>query len=307
MKPRIIFLVGPTASGKSELAIRLAQKINGEIVSCDSMQVYRGMEILTAVPDRILRKKIRHHLISYINPTQDYNVVKFRKDAIKKIKEIIKKRKTPILVGGSGLYYKILLDGIFQQDNIDKRIRERLYNKAEKFGIHFLYEYLKKIDPVSASRIHPHDLKRIVRAVEVYEKTGIPISEWQKKTKGLSSDYDVVVFGLLRPKPVIYKRIQSRIEKMFKKGLIEEVKRLLKFKLSKTAQQAVGIKEISGYLKGIYTLDEAKRLMVANTIKLVKKQLTWFKKDKRINWINIKEKSDYHKIIKYILKIINYS
>jgi len=305
MKPKVIFLVGPTACGKSEIAIELASKINAEIISCDSMQVYKGMEILSAVVSFGLRRKVKHHLISYINPQSQYNVAKFRKQALKKIKEILKKGKIPLFVGGSGLYYKALLDGIFMEEKPDKRLRDRLYKEAERYGTHSLYERLKSIDPQSSLKIHPHDLKRIVRALEVYEKTGIPISEWQKKAKGIFDEYEVKIFGILRPKEVILKRIKKRTEKMFKKGLVKEVKRLLKLKLSRTAKEAIGIKEILGYLEGEYSLTQAKNLIIKNTLKLVKKQLTWFKKDKRIQWIYIDKDNNYKKIAQIILEKIN--
>jgi len=305
MKPKVIFLVGPTACGKSEIAIELASKINSEIISCDSMQVYKGMEILSAVIPFALRRKVKHHLISYINPQSQYNVAKFRKQALKKIKEILKKGKIPLFVGGSGLYYKVLLDGIFMEEKPDKRLRDRLYKEAERYGTHSLYERLKSIDPQGSLKIHPHDLKRIVRALEVYEKTGIPISEWQKRAKGIFDEYEVKIFGILRPKEIILKRIKKRTEKMFKKGLIKEVKRLLKLKLSRTAKEAIGIKEISGYLEGKYSLTQAKNLIIKNTLKLVKKQLTWFKKDKRIQWINIDKDNNYKKIAQIILEKIN--
>ncbi|MCM8792634.1 MAG: tRNA (adenosine(37)-N6)-dimethylallyltransferase MiaA [Candidatus Omnitrophica bacterium] len=301
MRAKVIFLVGPTATGKSELGIKLASRIKGEIISCDSMQVYKGMEILSAVLPPVLRKKIRHHLVSYVSPKYEYNVVKFQRDAIKILKDIIKRGKIPIFIGGSGLYYKVLLDGIFTQQTHDKRLREKLYKEAKAYSSYFLYEKLKRIDPQSSAKIHPHDLKRIIRAIEVYEKTGIPISTWQKRTKGIINEYDVRIFGLLRSKDVIFKRIQERTERMFRAGVVEEIKRLLRVKLSKTAQQAVGIKEISGYLNSLYPLEEAKRLIVSNTLKLVKKQLTWFKRDKRINWINIRDNQTDDEVIKIIL------
>jgi len=305
MKQRIIFLLGPTAVGKSEIAVKLALKINAEIISLDSMQVYKGMEILSAVAEVNLRKKVKHHLISYVSPKSEYNVAKFRESALKKIKEILKKGKIPLFVGGSGLYYKVLLDGIFTQDTQDNKLREKLYKEAKEYGSDFLYERLKKVDPLSSSKIHPHDLKRIVRALEVYEKTGIPISQWQKKRKGLLSDYEVKLIGLIRSKDSLIKRIQKRIENMFKKGLIEEVKKLLKIKLSKTASQAIGIKEISGYLENRYGLEEAKKLMIKNTLKLIKKQLTLFKKDKLIQWINIKDNQKDEEIVELILEKIS--
>jgi len=303
MEPKVIFLVGPTACGKSELAVELASKINAEIISCDSMQVYKGMEILSAAPSYDLRKKIKHHLIGYVNPQSQYNVAKFRRKAIGKIKEILKRGKIPLFVGGSGLYYKVLLDGIFDEEEPNQKLRQRLYQEAKEYGTYFLYERLKKIDPKSTSKIHPNDLKRIVRALEVYEKTGIPISEWQKKAKGIFKDYEVKVFGIFRSKEMILKRVRQRTESMFRKGLLEEVKKLLKLKLSKTAKEAIGIKEIEGYLEGRYSLTETKKLIIKNTLRLVKKQFTWFKKDPRVYWINIDDEG-FKKAVQIILEKI---
>jgi tRNA dimethylallyltransferase len=206
-------------------------------------------------------------------------------------------------VGGSGLYYKVLLDGIFDEEEPNQKLRQRLYQEAKEYGTYFLYERLKKIDPKSTSKIHPNDLKRIVRALEVYEKTGIPISEWQKKAKGIFKDYEVKVFGIFRSKEMILKRVRQRTESMFRKGLLEEVKKLLKLKLSKTAKEAIGIKEIEGYLEGRYSLTETKKLIIKNTLRLVKKQFTWFKKDPRIYWINIDDEG-FKKAVQIILEKI---
>ncbi|MCM8799480.1 MAG: tRNA (adenosine(37)-N6)-dimethylallyltransferase MiaA [Candidatus Omnitrophica bacterium] len=304
MKHKIIFLIGPTASGKTEIAVKLAKKINAEIISCDSMQVYKGMQILSDAPSEELRKKVCYHLIAHVKPTSEYNVVRFCREATGKIKEILNKGKIPLFVGGTGLYYKAILDGIFYGDTEDKNIRARLYEEAKKYGGEFLYKRLKEIDPQASLKIHHHDLRRIVRALEVYEKTGIPISVWQKKAKGIFYNYDVKIFGLLWPKELLFKRIDQRIESMFKRGLIGEVRNLLKINLSRTARQALGVKEISGYLEGKYSLEEAKKLLKLNTYRLVKKQLTWFKRDKRIIWIKLKDSYNYDKILKDIIKII---
>lgn len=294
-------MVGPTAVGKTEIAICLTEKIGAEIISCDSMQIYKGIDILSSKPKARLRRKIPHHLIDIISVRQEYNVSRYRRQAVKKIKEILKKGKIPLFVGGSGLYMKVLLDGIFQASTEDKKIREKLYTEAEVYGKDKLFVRLKKVDPEAASRIHPHDLRRIIRTLEVYKKTGIPISEWQKRSRGITNDYEVKVLGLNRNKKDLYRRIDKRLENMFKKGLVREVKKLLRMKLSRTARQALGIKEIGGYLKKEYSLKEAKELLRLNTYKYVKKQFTWFKKDKRINWIKVKEKDSSNKIVQRIL------
>lgn len=276
--------------GKSEIAVKLAKKINTEIISCDSMQVYRGMDIITSQPSPLLRKKIRHHLIGVVYPTKEYNVFKYRKDALKRIKGIIKKGKTPLFVGGTGLYMSILIDGIFKAKSQNKIIRNRLYKKAESFGSIFLYERLKKVDPEAAAKIHPHDKKRIIRALEVFESIGKPISELQKQRKGLADKYEIRIFCLNMQRHKLYKRIEQRLDKMFKEGLIREVNRLISLKLSKTASCAIGIKELKGYFDGLSTLEEAKSLIKRNTHLYAKRQLTWFRKDKRIKWVNLSDK-----------------
>jgi tRNA dimethylallyltransferase len=301
-KSKVFFLIGPTAVGKTEVAIELARKINAEVISCDSMQVYKGLDLLSSKAPALLRKKIPHHLIDIIVPSKEYNVSKYRKQAVEKVKEILKKGKLPLFVGGSGLYFKVLLDGIFLAQTQDKKIRQRLYKEAEVYGKDKLFFRLKKVDPEVASRIHPHDLRRIVRALEVYKKTGIPISEWQKRCRGITDDYEVKVFGLDRNKKDLHRRIDKRLKNMSKKGLVREVKKLLPAKLSRTARQALGIKEIEGYLKKEYSLKEAKELLRLNTYKYVKKQLTWFKKDKRIDWIEIKDGQGPKVIAKQIWK-----
>ena len=289
-KRRIIFLVGPTAIGKSEVAVYLAKKLNAEIISCDSMQIYRGMDLITSKPAKILRKRVGHHLIDIISPAREYNVSKFRKDALKKIQEIGQRGKVPLLVGGSGLYMSILIDGIFNFESKDELIRKRLYRLAGLYSSHYLYKRLKVVDPEAAARVHPNDTKRIVRALEVFEVTGKPISCLQKSRCGLSEEYEINIFCLNMEREKLYKRIEERVEKMFANGLIPETKRLLKTKLSKTASYAIGIKELKGHFAGLYALEEAKRLMKHNTRLYAKRQLTWFRKDKRIIWIRVGNK-----------------
>ncbi|MDP2938125.1 MAG: tRNA (adenosine(37)-N6)-dimethylallyltransferase MiaA [Candidatus Omnitrophota bacterium] len=302
MKPRIIFLVGPTAIGKTEIAVAIAKKINAEIISCDSMQVYKGMDIITSKPPFALRRTTPHHLISAISPDKEYNVSRYYKDVVRKIKEILKRGKIPLIVGGTGLYMSILIDGIFKSSASSKVIRNRLYRQAERLGNEYLYNRLKDIDPEATSKIHPHDTKRIVRALEVFEATGQPISKLQKQRKGLSQDYDIKIFGLNMPREKLYQKIEERVERMFTNGLVDEAKRLLKLKLSKTAAYAIGIKELKGYLDGLYDLDEAKRLIKRNTRLYAKRQLTWFRKDKRISWFGVGEKETPASVANRIFK-----
>jgi len=287
MKKRIIFLVGPTASGKTLVAARLAGDLNAEIISCDSMQVYRGMDILTSKPPAALRKKIPHHLIDFVAPTKEYNVSRYRRDTLTRIKAIIKKGKTPLLVGGTGLYMSVLIDGIFKSKPVKKSRRKEFYRQAQTKGSIYLYGRLKKIDPLAASRIHPHDIRRIVRALEVFEATGKPISKLQRERIGLGTEYDIRIFGLDLPREELYRRIDKRTEKMFSRGLFKEARKILKSKLSKTAKAAIGLREIKDYLQGLSDLREAKRLMQRNTRRYAKRQLAWFRKDKRIKWIKV--------------------
>lgn len=302
---KIIFIVGPTATGKSEVAVKLAEKAKGEVVSCDSMQIYKGMNILASLPSKELLSKARHYLVERVSPEKEYDVSKYRLAALRAINKILKSGKTPIVVGGTGLYMNILVDGIFKIKEPDKAIRKRLYSLSIKKGNEFLYNKLKDVDKEAALKIHPNDIKRVLRALEVFEATGKPISLLHKQRRGLIDEYDVRIFCLNLSRDKLYKRIDQRVEKMFDSGVVGEVKNLIKKDLSKTAKYAIGIREIAGALKGEYDLEQAKLLMQKNTRNYAKKQLTWFRKDKRIKWINIKEKDTAERIAKHIWKELN--
>jgi tRNA dimethylallyltransferase len=289
-KDKIFFIVGPTAIGKSEVAVALAKKLNAEIISCDSMQVYKGMDIITSKPKGRLKKRVTHHLIDVIPPTKEYNVSRYRKHALNKIREIIKKSKTPLFVGGTGLYMSILIDGIFDSRIRNKAMRVRLLAQLAKEGSVDLHKRLREVDAEAANKIHPNDAKRIVRALEVFEATGKPISYLKKQRTGLSEVYDIKIFCLNMKRRQLYKKINERVNRMFDKGLVQELRRLLKLKLSQTASCAIGIKELKGYFDSLYGLEEAKRLIKRNTRLYAKRQLTWFRKDKRIKWIEVGEK-----------------
>ncbi|MCX5669078.1 MAG: tRNA (adenosine(37)-N6)-dimethylallyltransferase MiaA [Candidatus Omnitrophica bacterium] len=287
LKKKIIFLLGPTGVGKSAVAISLAKKINAQIISCDSMQVYRSMDILTSKVTFGQRKKVKHHLIGVINPEQEYNVAKYRQEALAICDKLFRKGKIPLFVGGSGLYYSMIVDGLFPAVPQDKLIRLKLEKQLKLKGNKYLYRLLTKVDSAAAAKIHPHDARRIIRALEVYLKTGTRISQLQKNRVGLGKEYAVKIFGLNSKRQSLYDAIDQRVDKMFNRGLINEVKRLIKHKLSRTAKCAIGIGELKGYFAGEYSLAEAKRLMQCNSRHYAKRQLTWFRKDKRIQWINI--------------------
>jgi len=289
-KRRIVFLVGPTASGKSAVAVCLAKRLNAEIISCDSMQIYRKMNILSSRPPKELTKRIKHHLLGFLKPSRDYNAGRFRKDALLEAERIYKKGKIPLFVGGTGLYMSAIIDGLFASLPYDKEIRRKLEVDAKMKGAGYLYHKLAKIDPHAAARIHAHDARRIIRALEVFLKCGKPISVLQKERHGLGDEYKVRIFALNLERAKLYNRIDQRVGQMFDQGLLKEARALLKSRLSRTSRYALGLPEIKGYLQGKYDLNEAKRLIKRNSRHYAKRQLTWFRKDKRVEWIRIKDR-----------------
>jgi tRNA dimethylallyltransferase len=301
-KKRVVFLVGPTGIGKSAVALSLAKKINAEIVSCDSMQVYRGMDIITSKVDVRQRKKVKHHLLSVIDPSQEYDVAKYRSQVLKVFDKLFLKNKIPLVVGGTGLYYSIIIDGLFPAVPEDKLIRQKLNKQLKLKGSKYLYSKLIKVDLQASKRIHPNDARRIIRALEVYLKTGKPISQLQKNRIGLGRDYKVKVFGLNTDRNLLYKKIDQRVEDMFALGLVKEIKLLLKHKLSKTATCAIGIGELKKYFQGECSLEDAKKSMQQYSRNYAKRQLTWFRKDKRISWIDIKPTDSLTQIAQKIWK-----
>ena len=286
-KSQVIFLAGPTGAGKTALSIKFAKKINGEIICCDSMQIYKGMDILTAQPSAKEFSAVSHHLFKIISPTRNFSVAQYRKLAVKKIKEIHAKGRVPIFVGGTGLYVQALLDGLFSSPKEDKTYRKKLSLEAEKCGTAILHKRLKKIDPEAAKAIHKNDLRRIMRALEVFHLTGKTISELKKSSRGgIFGLYKICVACLFyKNRDLLYKRINKRVEVMLKNGLIEEVKGLSKMKLSMTAQQALGIKHIRNFIDGKCSVVEAEELLKRDSRRYAKRQLSWFRREKRTQWI----------------------
>jgi len=287
LNSRLICIIGPTAVGKTEIAINIAQNINAEIVSVDSRQIYRKMDIGTAKPTPHQLKLVPHHVIDCVDPDEYFSVADYQRLADKAIKDIWERGKVPMLVGGSGMYFRAIVDGLFDGPDADKELRKRLKQEAEEYGIQSLYERLKIIDPKAADIIHHNDLLRIIRALEVFELSGKHISDLQQQWNGENPRYPFIAFGLNRPRDELYKRIELRIDQMIVDGLLDEVHNLSGYSRDLPSMNCLGYKEFLDYLDGKCGLDEAIDLVKRNTRHLAKRQLTWFKKDKRITWIDL--------------------
>lgn len=305
MKPTVIVICGPTASGKTALSIELAKKINGEIVSCDSMQIYKDMNIGTAKPTKEEMQGIEHHLIDYISPDTRYSVADYKKDAKNEIKKIIEKGKIPIIVGGTGLYIDSLIYEIeYENIEFDEEYRIYLEDRAKKEGMKILYEEAKKIDEVAMQKISPNDKKRIFRVLEIYHATGKNKTEQEKKSRNHEIEYDYHVYALDWNRDLLYERINKRVDLMLEQGLIEEVKEIYKkYNKFPTAMQGLGYKEIVQYIEGEITKEEAVEKIKMETRRYAKRQITWFKKNKQTIWLNGQEKIQNN--IKIILEGLN--
>lgn len=304
----VIVIIGPTCSGKTNLSLKLANLIPSEIISADSRQIYKFLDIGTAKPSKDELEKAPHHLIDFLDPSANYDASIFEKDA----KEIIEKNfylnKTPIIVGGSGLYIKALIDGIFDTAEKDEEYRKELLQKRKQFGNEFLYEELKKVDSVSADRMLPQNWKRVMRALEVFNTTGEPIwKHHQKQSAGNKKKYVFRQFGLNWERNILYKNIDNRVDKMIEKGFVEEVKNILEsgYEINLNSLNTVGYKEIIEHLEGNLTLERAVELIKRNTRHYAKRQMTWFRKDKRIQWFDITDFNEFDKIAKRIVKSLN--
>ncbi len=286
-KPVLTFIVGPTAAGKTEIGLHLARRLDAEIVCCDAMQVYREITIASDKASPEARGAIPHHLVDILSVTEDFNVARYRQLAVPVIQEILSRGKTPLIIGGSGMYMAVLLDGIFEGIPVEEDLREELTEEQKAKGTGFLYGRLRALDRQAAARIHPNDTQRIIRALEVAISTGQSITKLQPKREGLWGKMPIKIFGLNRPREELYRRVEVRVDEMFTKGLVDEVQKVASLTLSQTAGKIIGIPEVLGYLKGEYDLERAKYLIKLNTRHYVKRQLTWFRREKRLTWIDI--------------------
>jgi len=306
----LLILLGPTGIGKTDIAIKLAQKISDiEIISSDSMQIYKYMDIGTAKPNKSILKTIKHHMINIVDPAENFDVIQYSKLATKTILNIFKRGKIPILIGGSGLYITSIIQPIFPGPGKDTVYREMLEEEARTYGKQYLYNKLVKIDPVSASKIKPNDLRRIIRALEVYKSTGKTISYLQKNAsnkynKNVKLKYYII--GLQRNREDLYQRINLRVDKMIKDGLIDEVKdlRARGYNENLNSMQGLGYKQINKYINGKYDKETAINLIKRDTRRYAKRQMTWFNnKINNIEWINLD--NDNYNEDEIILKIKN--
>ncbi|OGR27722.1 MAG: tRNA (adenosine(37)-N6)-dimethylallyltransferase MiaA [Desulfobacterales bacterium RIFOXYA12_FULL_46_15] len=300
---RIIIICGPTGVGKTPLAVRVAQKFNGEIVGADSMQIYRHLNIGTAKPDPEEMDLVRHHLIDCIDPKDEFDAGRYVKLADKAIQDITSRGKIPIITGGTGLYIKALLNGLFRSESICTETLSRLALELKEKGVHALYEKLSECDPKAADRIHPNDSFRVIRAIEVFQTTGNRISDYQKRHSFHDHRYESLKIGLYLEREKLYDRINQRVDMMMNKGLLNEVLSMVEngYSFNLKSMQSIGYKHMAMFIQKKIDLPEAINLLKRDTRRYAKRQFTWFNKDKDIAWYNPLEINGIEKLIKDFL------
>ncbi|MCS6919039.1 MAG: tRNA (adenosine(37)-N6)-dimethylallyltransferase MiaA [Fimbriimonadales bacterium] len=300
MQPLIV-IVGPTAVGKTEVGIRLAERIGGEIISADSSAVYRGLDIGSAKPTPDEQRRVRFHLIDVADPNEVFTAAKFRELALQAVAEIHARGKRALIVGGTGLYVRVLLHGFsLAPPPADPEVRARWKAEVERVGAPALHERLQQIDPAAAARIHPNDAVRITRALEVYEMTGAPISQWQQHAP---TELPNLKIGLTMPRELLYRRIDQRVDAMIQQGMLHEVEMLLQkgYNPEQPALKGLGYRHLIGYIQGRVGWDEAVRLWKRDTRRFAKRQLTWFRKEPGVHWIDATQGSEHTTQLAYAL------
>lgn len=300
----LIAVVGPTASGKTALGVEIARLFNGEVVSCDSMQIYKGMDIASAKPTIDEMNGIPHHMIGIAEMNESYSVARYVAEAKKVIADIHSRNKMPILVGGTGLYFSSLVDNLtFAEEEDTSELRAKLTEETAKIGNEAMLEKLHEIDPEYAKTLHPNNLKRIIRALEVYYSSGVTMTEQQRRSRKKPSEYDLTAIGIrFENREHLYERINKRVDIMLENGLLDEAKESLSDELA-TSAQAIGHKELIPFLKGECTLDEAVENLKRETRRYAKRQMTWFNRDVRINWITA-DGADLKKLLENSIKVL---
>ena len=296
MKKTVLAVVGPTASGKSALAIELAKRFDGEIICCDSMQIYKEMNIGTAKPSLDEQAAVVHHLFDFVDPYESFSCADYIPLATNVVEDIISRGKMPIFCGGTGLYLDRFLSGAqFEETEIDESFRREMENFAKEFGNEALHDKLREIDPVSADEIHPNNVKRVIRALEIYKTSGRTKSELDKESKSFESDYRAIQIGLkYEDREILYDRINLRVDKMMEMGLLDETRMLLEngvFEKNATAAQAIGYKELLAYFEGKKSLEGAVEDLKMATRRYAKRQMTWFSSHGDVSWIIADEKN----------------
>lgn len=307
-KYKLLVLTGPTAIGKTDISLDVARKINGEIISADSMQVYKYMDIGTSKIRSCEMDNIPHHMLDIVSPDEDFTVSNYKNRVTDHIKKINEDGKVPILVGGTGLYINSIVYHLkFTKVKSNEKLREEYNKLVNKHGSRYLHDKLYEVDPISAKRIHENDIQRIVRALEIFHETGKPMSSHNKNFREKNNQYNLSMFALNMDRKKLYSRINKRVNMMLDTGLIEEVQGLMDrgYNRKLVSMQGIGYKEIISYLEGEVGIDEAINTLKRNTRRYAKRQLTWFRRDSRINWINIDEFNNRDEIVDYIIKTFN--
>ncbi len=307
MNNKIVAITGPTASGKTALSIEIAKRYNGEIVSCDSMQIYKYMNIGTAKPSKEEMCGIPHYMIDEISPKENFSVVEYVRRSRKYIDNILSRGKLPVLVGGTGLYLDSILNNTkFSEGESDEKYRNKLYAMAEKSGNGAVHSILKKIDPISAEKIHPNNLRRVIRALEIYETTGKTMTQANKESKR-EPVYDALVIGLNMDREMLYDRINRRVDIMIEGGLLREVQDILSMGIERnsTAMQAIGYKELTEYIDGKISMEESVEKIKQESRRYAKRQMTWLRRNEDINWLLLQSDYNYNKIVKQSCDMID--
>lgn len=306
MGQQVIVIVGPTCSGKTNLGIKLAKKLSGEIISADSRQIFKFLNIGTATPPKLELHEVKHHFINILSPDEKYDVSIFEKDAIKIIEKLLNGNKQSIVVGGSGLYVKAIIDGIFDSVETDSDYRNDLMKLRSEKGNEYLYSILQKSDSLGAEKMLPTNWKRVIRSLEVLHVTGKPIWQIQKEHKR-KEEFNFVQFGLEWNRHELYQNIELRVDKMIAEGLVEEVENILNmgYPTELNSLNTVGYKEIISYLNKQITLERAVELIKRNTRRFAKRQMTWFRKDERIKWLEISNDMDFNNLATEVVKKID--
>lgn len=312
LKDNLLIIVGPTSIGKSSIAVELAKLLNGEVISADSMQIYKHMDIGTAKVTTTEMDGIAHHMVGVIDPDEDFTVSDYKHGAMDHIRRINRKGKLPIVVGGTGLYINSLIyDLNFAEIAPNDGLRRSYEEQVEEFGNEYLHNKLALIDPVSAEKISVNDKKRIMRALEIYDSTGRTMTEYNKNFRKMNNDYNLSYVALNMDRAKLYDKINNRVDSMVQKGLVQEVNEILDMEYSEdlVSLQAIGYKEIISHIKGEISLEEAIELVKKKSRNYAKRQLTWFRRDDRIKWINIEDYNNLSQVIevikKYVIKTCN--
>lgn len=303
----VVAIVGPTASGKSRLAVEIALNKDGEVISADSMQIYKGMDIGTAKPTEEEMRGVPHHLINFAELSSPFSVADYVSLASGYISELSARGKLPVLAGGTGLYIRSLLQNIqFTENDKDEALRKELAQKAENQGVQALVEELRGFDPESAERIHPNNVGRVIRAIEIYRTTGTTMTEQLNRSRQTPSPYNACVIGLdFKDRQKLYDRINLRVDSMMRAGLLAEAKEVLNRSGSQTALQAIGYKELLPYFRSECTLEDAVESIRRESRRYAKRQLTWFRRDANIRWIMIDEYQNFDEVVQQALRIID--